>query len=353
MIRKTTWLRPARPLLFALALAAPACQADNDRVLADAAREEEAIASTRALLVVHAETLHDSVVALCAAAPAPAEGGWVHPRDDAAIKAMMASWQEARLGYDGLAGVMSRLPPERALDLDARYEQALEAGPDPDPFDQRGFIGLHALERVLWAERVPAAVLAYEGTLEGALAPAFPASKDEATRFRDELCARAVEDTGAVEGEVEALSLDALEAYAIVDRLADGQIDMLSEAGEQREASRYAGFTLADLRARLSTAAAVQAAFRPWLGTKSTGPHVDEEVQSALDRLDKQYAAYGTDALPAPPEGWSNTAFSEEALKSPFGRLYAVVVNETNSDLDGSLTHSWHECATLLGIDVP
>ncbi len=350
-MRPRIWSTPAGALLLALALCQPACNPDNDLVLADAALGDDAAKATKALLVERAEALHDSVVALCAAAPAPAEGGWVHPRDDAAIKAMIAAWHNARKAGAGLEGALALLPPGRAADIQGAYETALEAGPDPDPFDDRGFIGLHAMERVIWAERVPAPVLAYEASLDGYAAPAFPADAEQAEHFRDKLCARAAADTGAAEAEIEAMSLDPQAAYAIVDHLADGQLVKLEAAGAHRGSARYAGYALTDLRDGLATAAAVHAVFRPWLATKASGPQAFEEVTKAIARLEKQYTAVGTDALPPVPEGWSNSSFSEESLSTPFGRLFAVVHNETDSSLDGSLTHGWHACAGLLGID--
>lgn len=49
--------------------------------------------------------------------------------------------------------------------IDGRYEGFAEHGLDPDPFDGRGVTGMHAIERVLWADEIPEAVRAFEASL--------------------------------------------------------------------------------------------------------------------------------------------------------------------------------------------
>jgi hypothetical protein len=66
--------------------------------------------------------------------------------------------------------------------LDTRYEQSLAAlGPagDPDPFDGQGVIGMHAVERILFAPGIPQPVIDLESTLPGRLPAAWPATANQ------------------------------------------------------------------------------------------------------------------------------------------------------------------------------
>ncbi len=351
-MKRLSSARAATALALAGLLAAPACESDNALVLADAEHAEEAAEATHELLEQRAEGLYDAVEALCALAPAPAPGGWVHPRDTDAIKAMRAAWLDARRAYDRLEGVMFLLPPELVSGVDGRYEDAIAEGPDPDLFDNRGFVGLHAVERVLWAKSIPAPVAGFESSLEGYVPAAYPADEAEAERFRKGLCARLAADTHLMEEWVESLSLDFKLAYTVVDKLVDAQADKVHDAGEGHEVSRYSGFTLADLRENLAAARETHALFRPWLATKGDGPHVDEEIEEAMSRLDKRYTAFGTDSLPFVPEDWSNEAFTHEASTSGFGALFLAVSQETDASIDGSLLHGVLEASELIGADL-
>src|SRR5262245_8714222 len=131
-------------VLCGCALGLPACTSDNDLVLADATLDVNAAAAAKALLAANARDLTASANTLCAAAPAPALGGWVRARDGAKIEAMKAAWHDAHLAYDSVSGAVGELFPDLGAALDAHYEDALAAGPDVDPFDDRGFVGLHA-----------------------------------------------------------------------------------------------------------------------------------------------------------------------------------------------------------------
>jgi iron uptake system component EfeO len=337
--------------LIASAIALGGCASDNARVLDDAQRDAAAAAATKNLLVDRAHALAAAAAALCAAAPPPSAGGWSAVHDAASLAAMKAAWKDARRAYEGLEGAADAFFPDLDQALDTRYEDALGNGPDPDPLDGHGFVGLHAVERVLWADRIPAGVVAFEASIPGSTPAAFPSTEAEAARFRDGLCARLVEDAGALGHGAEALSLDSRAAYGTAARLVASQLEKLTAAGEGRAASRYAGYGLADLGANLASAKATHAIFHAWLLTRTGGEHVDGEIAAGAARLENEYAAFGSDDLPYVPAGWRAVDPSHDALETPFGQLFVEVRDEADATLDGSLAHSMGEAAALLGVE--
>jgi iron uptake system component EfeO len=340
----------ASAALFPLAVALAGCGSDNDRIFADAAHDAKAAADAKALLVAHATDLHEAAEKLCAAAPAPAADGWKLSRDGASLAAMKKAWKDAHRAYVSVAGAAEMLHPDLAAELDARYEDALAKGPDPDLFSAEGFIGLHAIERVLWADRIPASVTESESQLPGYVAAAFPANTDEAERFRTGLCARLVEDTDELLDEIREASLDSSAAYEAALRIIEGQTQKLVDAGDGREESRYAGYSLADLSAGAASAKAIHAVFQEWLLTKKNGEAIDGAVRDGFARLEKEYAAFGSDALPYVPAGWSVSALTHEARETPFGQLYTVVSFESDASLNGSLALAMTKSTRALGI---
>jgi iron uptake system component EfeO len=336
--------------LAALLLALPACHSDNDLVLADAARDLDAEVATKALLVARAGDLHQAVTDLCAAAPAPAPSGWGAATDAAALTSMRDAWRRARVAHQHLEGVIDSVFSDLDPALDARYEAAIAAGADRNPFNAEGFVGLHAVERILWADRIPEGVVAAEAALDGYVAAAFPATSEEATDFRDGLCARLVADTATLAARLAATDLETPALYEAAVVLIEGQAEKLQEAAEGRDESRYAGNTLAEMRVDVAAAKATHAVFRAWLLTKTDGAHVDDEIAAAFAQLDQAYAAVAGDALPAVPAGWSPLDPSEAAAKSPFGVLFQAAGAAADDTVDGSLAHSMDEAAGLLGI---
>jgi len=124
----------------------------------------------------------------------------------------------------------------------------------------------------------------------------------------------------------------------------------LGEAALGHDESRYAGYTLADMRENLASAKETHAVFRAWLLTKEGGAHVDGEIAEGFARLEQAYATVAGDALPPAPAGWSAVDPTHEAQTSPFGVLFAAASAESDDTIDGSLAHSMDEAAGLLGI---
>lgn len=333
------------------ALAVSGCASDNDLVLADAALDTESASATKAHLIVHAHDLATAANALCASAPQPAADGWVRARDGAQIEAMKKAWRDAHAAYEGVAGAVDVLLPELGAALDTRYDGVLESGPDGYLFDDLGFVGLHAVERILWADRVPKKVVTFESSLAGYVPAAFPADQASAMSFRDQLCARLIADTAALEQSIGALELDSSPAYETARRLGARQLEKLVLAGQGRDESRYSDSTLAQMAAGLTSAETTYAAFHPWLMTKSKGPAVDATIDQGFAKLQKEYAAFGTDGLPWVPAGWSTSNLTGSMLETPFGQLFAVVTKELDESSNASLGGAMNQAAKTLGID--
>jgi iron uptake system component EfeO len=130
----------------------------------------------------------------------------------------------------------------------------------------------------------------------------------------------------------------------------EGQLAKMKEAGAGTDESRYAGFSLADMRANLANASATHAIFHDWLLTKPRGAHVDGEIADGFAKLDQSYAALTGDALPSAPAGWSSVDPTDAMRATPFGTLFTAVLEEADDTRDGSLAHSMDEAAEVLGI---
>lgn len=336
--------------VLASALLLPGCGGDNNLVLADAEHDEDATSAARAAVLAHTADLRDAVTALCAAAPAPSASGWSATSDPAAVGTMRDEWRRARRAYQSVEGLMDMFLGDLDARLDIRYDDALAAGADTNPFNDEGFVGLHAVERILWSDQIPASVVAAESALDGYVPASFPANEEQAADFRDELCARLVADASALHERMEALALGSPALYEAAVRLVEAQAEKLGEAAAGKDESRYAGYTLGDMRANLASAKETHAIFRAWLLTKADGAHVDGEIAEGFARLDQAYAAVAGDALPETPEGWSPVDPTHAAQASPFGVLYAAASAESDDTIDGSLAHSMDEAAGLLGI---
>jgi iron uptake system component EfeO len=336
------------------ALNAAACGGDNEVLTTDADREEQAVLEVKATIQTSLDELHNAAVALQAAAPAPDNDGWNAESDAAAVSAMREEWKRARRAYEHVEGAIAVLFPDLDVSTDARYDAFIEVSPDENLFDDTGVTGAHAIERVLWSDAMPASVLAFESALPGYKAAAFPMTEVEALDFKGKLCARFVADTKAIRDGFGPLALDARAAYrGVIGSMAE-QVEKINKASTGEEESRYAQFTLADMRANVAAGKETYAAFQGWLLEKGgeAGAAADAKILAGFDRIDKAYAQIEGDALPPVPEGWSSEDPPADLLEStPFGRLFAVLRTEADPEAQGSLVSAMLESADLLGVE--
>ncbi|HEX6273749.1 MAG TPA: imelysin family protein, partial [Polyangiaceae bacterium] len=190
--------------------------------------------------------------ALAEHAPVPNDRGWSATLDRAAIAAMKKDWEAARWAYERVEGAVAPMFPESDTATDARYDDflmTLGAAGDPNAFDDRGVVGMHAVERVLWADAMPPEVAKFERGIPGYRAARFPENATDALDFKQKLAGRLVLDVEKLEREFSPLALDIAFAFRGLVDLAAEQVEKVDRAATGQEESRYAQATLRDLRA--------------------------------------------------------------------------------------------------------
>jgi iron uptake system component EfeO len=280
-------------------------------------------------LAAEIDTLVGAAQAIARAAPAHA---WNAEADREAIASMRASWVEARVAYEHVEGALAPLFPEIDAAIDARYEDFLDelgGKGDGDPFDGQGVTGMHAIERILWAPEIPGYVKDHEEkelASKGYRPAAFPATDDEAARFKTQLVQRLVDDASRLRDQWKPQKIDVAGAFTGLIALMNEQLEKVNKASSSEEESRYSQRTMADIRANLDGTKTIYALFQPWLRTKSS--EADARVVAGFDRLRVAYDAVKGEAIPRPPATWKaeepddNTA---DDRGSDFGKLFFSV----------------------------
>jgi iron uptake system component EfeO len=321
----------------------------------DADYEAEIIASMHQQLQTEVQGLELAAVDLQAALPTPTGRGW-DDSDQPAIDEARAAWIRMRLSWERAEGTLAALFPDIDGALDSRYEDMLKGvveGGDPagdqDLFDDRGVVGMHALERILFARSSARAVTIREAALVGYKAAAWPATEEEAAELKTQLAARLLADTQQLVLLWEPQAIKLGDVFEGLVGLMDAQQEKVSLAADHEEESRYARTTMADLRSNLSGTRAIYALFIPWLGTKSFGTALDHGAQVAFERMQRTYDTVPGDALPEPPGTWSSEQPSPEDQRSAFGQLYLAVVQEVDPNRAGSAVDSMNRVAGALG----
>lgn len=319
-----------------------ACGTDND---AAADLEAEAILGVKDYVDEELHSLAEAALAIQTAAPAPDADGW----GAGETAGMEAAWKDARVSYERVEGAIAVLFPDLDAATDERYDGFLSEAEDSYLFDGEGVTGVHAVERILWADSVPAEVIAFEEALPGYLPPAFPATAQEGIDFKGSLCQRLADDTATMEAEFSPLALDSAAAFRGVMGSMEEQLEKLNLAGSGEDESRYAQYTLGDMRANLEGGRAIYAAFSPWLAAEGAEA-LDAEVLAGFERVEAAYASHPGDAIPPVPATWNPDAPSEADLQTPYGQLWSVLIVEADPAIEGSLLAAMGEAADALGI---
>ncbi|HEY0463523.1 MAG TPA: imelysin family protein, partial [Polyangiaceae bacterium] len=277
---------------------------------------------------------------------------WNTSQDAQAVLAMKEAWTRGRVAYELVEGALAPLFPQSDLATDARYDDALatlgDAG-DPDLFDAEGVTGMHAIERILWADRVPGDVLAFEKALPGYRPAAQPSNESEARAFKEQLTHKLVLDVVALKAQLAPVELDIAFVFRGLMDLTREQLEKVDRAATGREESRYAQTTLRDLRANREGCLAAYKLFQPWLLARDQ-PALDSKVLAGFERLRVAYDALPGDALPRPPAGWSSLEPRPEHASTPFGKLFLIVRHETDDADPGSLSGSLMAVADALSL---
>jgi iron uptake system component EfeO len=304
--------------------------------------EQQAIFDVKQYLTNNLNDLYIAAQQIQAAAPADA---W----DAASLDPMKSAWQRAHVDYDHLAGVVATLFPDIDTSIDQRYDAFLAAGSDDDLFDDQGMTGLHALERIMWSNQIPAGVITFESKLVGYQAAAFPATSAQAAEVKDKLCARLISDVAAMREQFAPLALDSAAAWSGVENALGTEVVAINDAANGKEVSRYAQFSLADLRAQLAAGQAMEPLFHAWL-LSANGADAGTQLAAGFARLQAIYDAQPGDALPPLPGDWITSEPSDDDLASPFGVLWQALQNEADTTNAQSLLSVMKQAADLLGI---
>jgi len=306
--------------------------------------------------------LWQASVDLQAAAPLPVGRGWDAVQDAADIVAMKAAWIRARTAYEHVEGATAPIFSDIDISIDERYDGflAMPAGlADADLFDGAGITGMHAIERILYADVIPANVIAFEATLPGYMPASFPLTEIQAAEFKNGLCAELVADTKLLLDQWTPQQIDVAGAFKGLEGLMNEQQEKVNKASSGEEESRYSQRTMADLRANLDGTRKIYNLFSDWLKSKpatdtvpQSGAQVDAVIKDAFTSLAAVYMTIPGDAIPSPPVTWSAEAPSGADLLTPFGRLYEAVHAAVDPTVHGSVVFEMDQGALLLDIPV-
>ncbi len=312
--------------------------------------QSRAVTGVEAYLDAELGVLRGAVEDLAAAAPAPDDDGWNAREDAAAVTEMKAAWRRVRASYERIEGALGHLFPSIAHSADGRYEAFIEEAADTNLFDGDGVTGMHAVERVLWADAHSPAVIAFESALPGYTPAAFPSDETAARAFRDDLVGRLVDDVAAMQESFGPLALDPATAFRGVTESVEEQVEKVDLPGPGEDESRYAGATLDDMRANLEGGREIYEEFRPWLVQQGEGPAVDAAVVAGFDRIASVYDSMPGTALPEVPETWNSASPTTADLGTPYGELVTGLARESDPDDDGSLISAMNRAADALRI---
>ncbi len=315
---------------------------------------ERVTLEVKAYLAGEMAALEAAARELHAAAPAPDADGWNARADADAVRRMRAAWGRMRDAYEHIEAGVVVLFPETDVAIDARYEGFAEGGLDADPFDGVGVTGMHAIERILWADEVAPEVLAFERSLrEGSVyvAPSYPRDAREAAGFRDGLVRRVIDDIAAMRRAFGPLALDPAAAYRGVVSSMREQHEKIDLAATAEEESRYARRTLADMRANLRGGRALFACFRPWL--REAGHEAEAAaIDARLAGIEARYDALPGDALPPVPPDWNPDSPTAAQRATPYGELHRFLGEESDPDRAGSLAERMLRAGQRLGVEL-
>ena len=306
--------------------------------------------------------LWQASVDLQAAAPLTVGRGWDATQDAAAIAAMKAAWVRARTAYEHVEGATAPIFSDIDISIDERYDGFL-ASPaglaDADLFDGAGITGMHAIERILYADVIPANVIAFEATIPGYQPATFPLSEAQAAEFKNGLCTKLVTDAKLLLDQWTPQQIDVAGAFKGLEGLMNEQQEKVNKASSGEEESRYSQRTMADLRANLDGTTKIYNLFSAWLQSKpatamvpATGVQVDASIKGGFTSLAAVYATIPGDAIPTPPATWAAEAPSAADLLTPFGTLYEAVHGAVDPTMPGSVVYQMNEGALLLDIPV-
>lgn len=312
----------------------------------DADFRAEVAASMHAALTQNLADIVQSAREIQAAAPLH---GWNVVTDAPAINKMRDAWKRVRVAWELVEGAVAPMFSDLDFTMDSRYEAFLlapDAHGDPYLFDANGVIGMHAIERILFAPVTRTEVVAFESVLPGYKQAAYPATDNEAIAFKTELVQRLIDDASLLASSWKPEDVNIAAAYQGMVELMHEQQDKVKLAASGAEESRYSNITLADMRNNVAGTNQAYDLFREWIHSKSSAVASDQLVQDQFSSLKNAYALTPGESLPAAPPGWDP---NNPTLDSDFGKLWQQVHDSVDPDSQGSVVFEMNRIADLLG----
>jgi len=352
---------PRHAFFLAMSVLVPACSSSEEGASSGAPSQpakseeqwkQEVTTAMHDSILVDIQAHRKATEDLAAAAPTPTGRGWDRTLDAAAIASMKEAWSRARATYEHVEGALAPIFPDIDASIDERYDGFLEtlgAAGDANPFDDAGVTGLHAVERILWSDAIPAPVLAFEKTLPGYQAAWLPATEQEALELKSKLCAKLAADAASLEAQWTPAKIDIGSAYQGLVGLMNEQKEKVNNAAEGAEESRYSQETMRDIRNNLEGTRKIYTVFQPWIASKQGGSARDTTIVRGFEQLTTLYAGVQGDAIPSPPATWSAETPSASDLGTPFGVLYSGVKSAADATSDSSVVGAMNGVAELLG----
>ncbi len=291
--------------------------------------------------------LAQSMRRLQAAAPNRA---WNPVTDAAAITDMKNAWKSARSAWEHVEGAIAPTFTGFNASMDSRYEDfliGLGAAGDANLFDGTGVVGMHAIERILFAAEIRPEIVAFESSLPGYTPAAYPATSNEAIAFKTQLVQRLIDDTTDLIDAWQPADVDLGAAYVGLVSLMHEQQEKVNLAVSGEEESRYANVTLFDLRNNLDGTQKVYELFRDWIHSKSSAETSDQQIRGKFVFLMESYKS--GDSLPDIPKDWSPEHPTQDNLRTDFGTLWQNIRTSVDLNTQGSVVYEMNRVATMLG----
>jgi len=378
-------MRSPRSLLLPVGavLLGAACSSSPSSPMTDTQYQAAVVSGMRTSFITDLGNLVKYSQMLQAAAPTPADRGWDPTTDAAAFTAMKTAWTGCRAAYEHIEGATAPIFPDIDATIDSRYDDFLAALPDGDSylFDDVGVTGMHGVERILYSDVTPARVVAYESTLTGYVAAAFPGTTQEAGDFKTKLVQKQIDDAKKLQnGWESAQTYDLGAAFQGLVSLMNEQQEKVDKASSNQEESRYSQTTMLDIRNNLAGTERVYGLFQPWIQSKAAamldggaasdagpgeggkataavdgggagqdGKAMDAAIQAGFAKLQALYDSVSGDAIPQPPDTWSSVHPTTADQATPFGMLYEGVHQAVDPNQPGSVVAEMNAAAVLLG----
>jgi iron uptake system component EfeO len=335
-----------------LASAAISCLAACNNNAGDATPAARATLEVKSYIETELDNLADAAERLQGSIPEPDADGWNPSDDKAAVDAMRSIWNETRDSYERVEGSIAILFEPLDVSTDERYDGFIAEEPDPNLFDGEGVTGMHAIERILWADQHPRNVVMFESALLGYVPASFPSNEEEAKEFKAGLAERLTADTEVMRDDFSDrnLALDPSTAFGGVIGSMKEQFEKVNLAATAEDESRYAQRTLDDMRENLEGGKKVYSAFRAWTIESPDGKAINDRIEAGFARIQTAYDANVGPAIPAVPGGFDAENPSAEHLKTPYGQLFSLLTEESDVSNDDSLVKAMIDAAEAMNI---